>query len=90
MTLETPSGNEEQVLPFAVNVDPEEGDLRYFSHDAAVERLGVKRILRGLPSEGGFVIEAGSSELGPPLLMMVLLLVLGEAALARFVTRRRS
>ena len=90
MTLDMPAGTEPATLPFAVNVNPEEGDLRYFSHDAAVERLGVKRILRTLPSEGTFLAETGTSELGPPLLMMVLLLVLGEAAMARFVTRRRS
>jgi hypothetical protein len=90
MILALPTGNEETQFPFAVNVNPDEGDLSYFAHDAAVERLGVTRILRGLPAEGSFLAEAGSAELGPPLLMMVLLLVLGEAAMARFVTRRRS
>ena len=35
-------------------------------------------------------VEAGLAELGPLLLMVLLLLLLSEGALARFVSRRRS
>jgi hypothetical protein len=77
-------------LPFAVNVDPREGDLTYMTHAACREKLGLNRIYRDLPAEGNVSIEAGISELGPLLLWVVLAIVVGEAVLARFVSSRRN
>ena len=75
---------------FAANVDPQEGDLSYASHAAAAEQLGVEVILRGLPAESSGPTPAARSDLGVPLLFAALLVLLGEATLARFVSRRRA
>lgn len=74
---------------FAVNVPVDEGDLRYLSSVDLAERYGLRNVLRELPSEGA-VVEAGLGDLGLPLLMLALLILLSEAALARFVARRRG
>lgn len=79
-----------QQVPFAVNVDPEEGELSWLSAEAVKDGLAVTKVLRGLPEEGKAVVASGSSELGPFLLYLVLFFVLGEAALARLVSQRRS
>lgn len=75
---------------FAANVDPDEGELIYMSHAAASEQLGVESILRGLPSDSSGPIQAGRSDLGVPLLFFALMVLLSEASLARFVSRRRA
>ncbi|MEE9126560.1 MAG: BatA domain-containing protein [Planctomycetota bacterium] len=80
---------EEVRLPFAVNVDPKEGKLHYLSWAVVRDRLGVKTILRSLPKSPQGIVQATVSELGPFLLYLVLLLVLGEAVLARWISRRR-
>lgn len=77
-------------LPFAVNVEAVEGDLRYAAHGVVRDRLGVDRIYRDLPAEGSSTIESGASELGPTLLLAAFLFLLGEGALARYVSTRRG
>lgn len=89
MNLEGDDGsNRRSTLPFAVNVDPAEGDLTYMSYATARDKLGVPRVLRALPSEGNVAIDTSNSELGVPFLYLALLLLLGETAMARFVARR--
>ncbi len=89
MLLRVSGGGQEHQEVFAVNTDPGEGDLNYFSHEMAEANLGVERILSELPSEGR-ALTAGSSELGPLLLWLTLIILLSEAAMARWVSRRRS
>ena len=88
--LDKESGQEPRSLPFAVNVDPAEGDLRYPSHAEAKAALGVERVLDTLPAVAERDDGPDRSDLGPSFLLLTLLLVLGEAALARFVASRRS
>jgi len=90
LVLDHDSGREAKALPFAVNLDPEEGALEYAAHAAAQQALGVDRILDALPAVRSAEDSPDRSELGPSLLLLTLLLVLGEAALARFVAARRS
>lgn len=90
LMLERETGKEPWSEPFAVNVDPDEGDLTYAPHDEVQKALGLERILTALPNQGTDTVDASGSELGPSLLLLVLLLVAGEAALARFVSVRRS
>ncbi len=90
MVLDRAAGKETLTLPFAVNVDPDEGELRYVSHEEARQALGVERILDGLPAEATATEDADQSELGPTLLLLTLAFVLFEAALARYVSVRRS
>jgi len=90
LQLDRESGKEQVSLPFAVNVDPVEGELRYPSHAEAKAALGVDRILDALPAIAEGDDGPDRSELGPTLLLLTLLLVLGEAALARFVASRRA
>ena len=90
LVLDKPSGREPLSLPFAVNVDPDEGDLRYAAHDEVREALGVERVLDALPAVAAQGEDPQQNELGPTLLLLTLLFVLGEAALARFVSVRRS
>lgn len=79
-----------QQIPFAVNVDPAEGALEYAASTTVRDKLGIERILRSLPTEGSSAIESGRSELGPLLLLMTLIFLVSEAALARFVSTRRG
>ena len=88
--LDREAGREPQRLPFAVNVDPAEGDLRYPTHAEAQTALGVEQILETLPVVADASEGNDRSDLGPSLLLMTLLLVLGEAALARYVAARRT
>jgi len=88
--LDRESGKEPMQLPFAVNVSPEEGDLRYPSHAEAIAALGLERMLDALPANAVAEDQNDDSDFGPTLLLLTLLLVLGEAALARFVAVRRS
>ncbi|HEB54144.1 MAG TPA: VWA domain-containing protein [bacterium] len=90
MQLDRESGKEPLRLPFAVNVDPAEGELRYPAHADAQRALGVERILTSLPAIASADDTPDQSELGPSLLLLTLLFVLGEAALARYVTARRG
>jgi hypothetical protein len=77
-------------LHFAANVDPDEGDTSYYSPTTAKELLGGPTVLRALPEDARAAVASGSSELGPLLLHLLLLFVLGEATLARFVSQRRN
>jgi hypothetical protein len=77
-------------LHFAANVDPDEGDTSYYSPATAKELLGGPTVLRALPEDARAAVASGSSELGPLLLHLLLLFVLGEATLARFVSQRRN
>ncbi len=88
--LDREAGREPQRLPFAVNVDPAEGDLRYPTHAEVQTALGVEQILETLPVVADASEGNDRSDLGPSLLLMTLLLVLGEAALARYVAARRT
>ena len=90
LVLDRAAGKEPTSLPFAVNVGVDEGELRYLAHADARQALGVERILDGLPEAVHVQDDADRSEVGPSLLLLTLLLVLGEAALARFVSVRRS
>ena len=89
MHLQGKGDGEEVRLPFAVNVDPQEGSLQYLSWTVVRNRLDVRAILRSLPKATPGTVQAALSELGPFLLYLVLFLVLGEAILARWITRRR-
>ena len=85
------TGSTEQVrLPFAVNPDPKDGELSYFDHKTLREKLGIENIYTALPDDDATIQNAGAAELGPFLLYLVLLFVLGEAVWARFVSRRRT
>ncbi|MEM7204274.1 MAG: BatA domain-containing protein [Planctomycetota bacterium] len=90
LQLESEGSVEPRRLPFAVNPDPIEGELVYLSHEEARERLGVSAVHRSLPTPGDAALPNARSDFGVPLLYLVLALLLGEAALARFVTRRRA
>jgi hypothetical protein len=92
MTLDEAGGGagERHVEEFAVCPDTSEGELLYLSHESARERLGVETILTALPSRATSAVDAGADELGPLFLWLTLVFLLGEAALARFVTRRRA
>lgn len=79
-----------QQIPFAVNVDPAEGALDYATAATVREKLGVERILRDLPADGSAAIDSGRSELGPFFLLLTLIFLVSEAALARFVSTRRG
>jgi hypothetical protein len=81
---------ERHVEQFAVNPEVAEGELAYLSHQSAKERLGVKEILTELPASATASIDAGVDELGPLFLWLTLAFLLGEAGLARFVSRRRT
>ncbi len=90
MELDRESGKEPLRLPFAVNVDPAEGDLQYPSRAEAQAAIGIERVLDSLPAIATENDSSNRSELGPSLLLLTLLLVLGEATLARFVAARRT
>lgn len=90
LTLERDTGQEHLSLPFAVNVDPAEGELRYAAHADLGEAIGVQRVLTGLPTDANAGAAPESSEFGPMLLLALLLFVLGEAAMARYVSVRRG
>ena len=90
MVLDREAGKEPLSLPFAVNVAADEGDLRYVAHDEVRQALGLARVLDGLPAVAEVDDDPERSELGPTLLLLTLLFVLGEAALARYVSARRS
>lgn len=87
--LDRQAGKEPVSLPFAVNVDAEDGDLRYLSH-ADARAAGVERVSDKLPTVATAGEDAQGNELGPLFLWLTLLFVLGEGALARFVSVRRS
>ena len=83
-------GSSQQLrLPFAVNPDATEGELTYYGHNTVRDEFGAKHIHRALPSDSAEADSAGVGELGPLLLYLALLFVLGEACWARFVSRRR-
>jgi hypothetical protein len=90
MVLDRESGKEPLLLPFAVNVDPAEGELQYPSRAEAQTAIGIERVLDSLPAVAMENDSNERSDLGPSLLLLTLLLVLGEATLARFVAARRS
>lgn len=90
LLLDRDSGKEALTLPFAVNVDPGEGELRYASHDELQKALGLPRILTALPATAGPADPERNHDLGPHLLLTTFLLLLAEAALARYVAVRRS
>lgn len=90
LLLERPAGREALSLPFAVNVDVGEGELRYAAHDQVRQALGLQRVLDALPGAAASSGDPDRSELGPSLLLLTLLFVLSEAALARHIAVRRS
>jgi hypothetical protein len=90
LALDRDSGREPLSLPFAVNVDPADGELTYPTHVEVQAALGVEKVLDALPSAAAAADGPDRSDLGPTLLLLTLLLVLGEAALARHVAARRT
>ncbi|MBK8098208.1 MAG: BatA domain-containing protein [Planctomycetes bacterium] len=88
--LDRESGKEHLSLPFAVNVEPAEGDLVYAPHDEVRQALAIDRVLTALPTADGATAEQQRTEFGPMLLWATLLFVLAEAAMARYVSVRRS
>lgn len=90
MMLDREGGKEPLSLPFALNVAPDEGDLRFVAHEEARTALGLPRVLDTLPAVAEVAEDPERSDLGPTLLLLTLLFVLGEAALARYVSVRRN
>lgn len=90
MLSDVGGAQERDQFTFAVNPELDEGDLRYYSHQAARDRLGIESITSDLPSDGEAAIQASFSELGPLFLWLTLGAVLAEAALARWVSGRRK
>lgn len=91
LQLERDTGKEPWSQPFAVHVDPDEGQLSYAAHEEVRQALGLDAVLTGLPTKtSAGDNDPGASELGPSLLLALLLLVLGEAAMARYVSVRRT
>ena len=90
VTLEDGANREQTELPFAVQPDPKEGDLTYASHTATAAALGLEQIYTALPSGGGTTASGRGGDFGPFLLYTLLAVLLGEAAMARFVSRRRA
>jgi hypothetical protein len=90
MVMSHDAGKEALALPFAVNVDPEEGELRYVSHEEARQALGLERVLDSLPTVSEGPEDEDRSDLGPTFLVLLLAFLLSEAALARWVSVRRS
>ena len=87
---ETDSGRAPLELPFAVNPDTAEGELSYASHSAVAGAFALEQVFTTLPSGGEAGGGDGRGDFGPFLLYGVLALLLGEAAMARFVSRRRG
>jgi hypothetical protein len=90
LQLERDTGREPWSQVFAVHVDPDEGDLVYAAHTDVQAALGQQRILTALPTETTDTGDAAGNEFGPSLLLLTLLLVVGEAAMARYVSVRRN
>ena len=88
MQLDVEGALREDRLWFAVNPPAAEGMLRYLAHEQVRDRFGVTEVVRVLPSEGS-ALESGLTDLGIPLLYLALAFLIVEAALARFVSRRR-
>lgn len=90
LVMERELGKEALSLPFAVNVVPDEGELRYVSHAEVKQALGIAAVLDSLPATATASEDSAQSEFGATLLLLTLLFVIGEAALARHVAVRRS
>jgi hypothetical protein len=90
LQLERDTGREPWSAPFAVRVDPEEGNLVYAPHDDVQQALGIERVETTLPVASTLPADAAANEFGPTLLLLTLLLVVGESAMARFVSVRRN
>ncbi len=90
MELQRETGKEPLSQTFAVRVDPEEGALQYAPHQDVQSALGLERVLTQLPTDTERADSASDDELAPSLLLLTLLLVLGEAAMARYVSVRRT
>lgn len=75
---------------FSVNPDTEEGELSYFSDASIKELLGVDTVLQGLEDNSIDANTNATDDFGPWLLGLLVALLAGEAAMARFVTRRRN
>jgi hypothetical protein len=89
LQLDRESGREPWSQPFAVHVDPDEGLLQYAAHDDVRSALGIDAVLTDLPTANAAANDPGASELGPSLLFAVLVLVVAEAAMGRYVSVRR-
>ena len=75
---------------FAVNPDPEEGILDYVSAAALQQDYPTVEIQTQVRLEKADVVEAGTTELGRFLMMLVLLVGISEALLAGRLGRRRQ
>lgn len=90
LVLDRDTGKEPWSQPFAVRVDPEEGALDYAAHADVVAALQLEQVHTAIPAESDVADDASDDELAPSLLLLTLLLVLGEAAMARYVSVRRG
>lgn len=90
MQLDRAQGSEPHQATFAVNVNPEEGDLRYADHAQAQLALGLPRIATDLAANQTRSDQPAGSDWGLALLLATLLFLLGEAALAQHVSKRRG
>ena len=68
----------------------QEGRIVHAAHEDVQQALGIERIATSLPTSSALPAEAAANEFGPTLLLLTLLLVVGESALARFVAVRRN
>ena len=90
MQLDEIEGGGRHTELFAVEPDVAEGELTYLAHARARDRFGFSTVLTELPSLSDASVDSGVRELGPQFLWATLLFLLGEATLARFITRRRA
>jgi hypothetical protein len=78
-----------RTVPFAVNVDPSEGDLRYINAGQLGQELPMAQILTQLEFDEPEELATGTSELGRFVLLLVLIVGILESLLAGFVGGRR-
>ncbi|MGE0143170.1 MAG: BatA domain-containing protein [Planctomycetota bacterium] len=75
---------------FAVGADVDEGQLDYLGHLRMRERFGFENVFTELPAMANAAVDSGVRELGSWFLWLTMSFLLGEAALARMITRRRT
>jgi hypothetical protein len=75
---------------FAVGADVDEGQLDFLGHLRMRERFGFEQVFTELPTMANAAVDSGVRELGSWFLWLTMSFLLGEAALARMITRRRT
>ncbi len=79
-----------QEISFAVNPNPDEGILDYVSSAALQQDYPKVKVQEQLTLESAAQLEAGTSEIGRLLMMLMLFVGLSEALLAGRLGRRRQ